>query len=152
MYLVQFFLIAHFLTKFFLYVCKLHFKRVFFIFGKFHQISNLGKSSKLGWPFFSHFINWRPLSLKAWHFEASEAEDVMTKFKSQAFHIIRNKYWNAGGSGNPSSLIPALWNIDIFLHKQATHTKHFEHSMARANLNKSEVFFDKCYRSIKVRT
>ena len=33
----------------------------------------------------------------SWHFEASE--DIMTKFKSQALHIIRIKYWNAGGKG-----------------------------------------------------
>ena len=37
-----------------------------------------------------------------------------------------NKYLNAGGSGNPPSLIPALWNIDILLHKQATRTKYFD--------------------------
>ena len=50
----------------------------------------------------------------------------MTKFKSQALHIIRIKYWNACGSGNPYSLIPTLWNIGILLHKQATRTKHFD--------------------------
>ena len=33
----------------------------------------------------------------------------MMKFKSQALHIIRIKYCNAGGSGNSPSLIPALW-------------------------------------------
>ena len=55
--------------------------------------------------------NWRPLSLKSWHFEASE--DIMTKFKSQALHIIRIKYWKSSGSGNPPSLIPALWKIAI---------------------------------------
>ena len=33
------------------------------------------------------------------HFiEASE--DIMTKFKSQAFHIIKIKYWKAGGDGS----------------------------------------------------
>ena len=48
----------------------------------------------------------------------------MTKFKSQALHIIKIKSCNAGGSGNPPSLIPALWNIGILLHKQTTHTKH----------------------------
>ena len=42
--------------------------------------------------FFSHFMkwNWRPLSLKSWPFEGSE--DIMTKFKTQALHIIRIKY------------------------------------------------------------
>ena len=50
----------------------------------------------------------------------------MTKFKSQALHIIRIKYWKASGSGNPPSLIPALWNIGISIHKQATLGKHFE--------------------------
>ena len=66
---------------------------------------------KLGCPFFSHFIewNWRPLSLKCWHFEASE--DIMTKFKSEGLHIIKIKYWKVSGSGNPPFLIPALWKI-----------------------------------------
>ena len=47
---------------------------------------------KVGMPFFSHFMkrNGRPLSLKFWSFEASE--DIMTKSKSQALHIIRIKY------------------------------------------------------------
>ena len=66
-------------------------------------------------PFYTIW-NWRPLSLKSWHFEASE--DIMTKFKSLAFHIKRIKYWNAGGSGNPPSLIPALQNRDILLIKR----------------------------------
>ena len=56
-------------------------------------------------------------NLKCWHFEVSE--DIITKFKSQGLYIIRIKYWNAGGFGNPPSLIPALWNIGILLHKQA---------------------------------
>ena len=68
--------------------------------------------------------NWKPLSLKSWHFEASE--DVMTKYKSQALHIIRIKCQNADGSGNPPSFIPVLLNIGMFLHKQATWTKHFD--------------------------
>ena len=34
-------------------------------------------------------------------------------------------YCNSSGSGNSPSLIPALWNIGILLHKQATHVKHF---------------------------
>ena len=63
-------------------------------------------------------------TLRTCHFEASEY--IMAKFKSQALHIIKIKYCNAGGSGNSPSLIPALWNIDILLHKQATRTKLFE--------------------------
>ena len=47
----------------------------------------------------------------------------MTKFKSQALHIIRI---NAGGSVYPTSFNPALLNIGILLHKLATQTKHFE--------------------------
>ena len=76
--------------------------------------------------FFSHFMIWncRPLTLKSWHFEASE--DIMTKFRLQALHIKRIKYWNAGGSGSPPSFNPALLNIVILLHKQATRTKHFD--------------------------
>ena len=53
--------------------------------------------------------------LKTCYFEASE--DIITKFKWQALHIIRIKYWKVGGTGNPPSLIPALWNIGILLHK-----------------------------------
>ena len=42
-------------------------------------------------------------------------------------HISKSiKYSKAIGSGNPPSLIPALWNIGILLHKQATQTKHFD--------------------------
>ena len=65
------------------------------------------------WSFFICFMkwNWKPLSFKSCHFEASK--DIMTKFKSQALHIRRNKYWNASGSGNPPSLIPVLRNIAI---------------------------------------
>ena len=66
--------------------------------------------------------NWRPLSLKSCHFEASK--DIIVKFKSQALHIKKIKYWKASGSGNLPSLNSTLWNIGILLHKQATHTKH----------------------------
>ena len=80
----------------------------------------------LGCLFFNGFMkwNWRPLSLKSCNFEGSK--DIMTKFKSQALHIIKIKYWNAGRSGNPPSSIPALWNIGILLHKQALLGKHYE--------------------------
>ena len=37
----------------------------------------------------------------------------MTKFKSHGLYIIRIKYWNASGSGNPPSLISALRKIAI---------------------------------------
>ena len=37
----------------------------------------------------------------------------MTKFKPQALHIIRIRYWKTSGSGNPPSLIPALRKISI---------------------------------------
>ena len=73
-----------------------------------------------------HFIKWLKTGisiLKSWHFEASK--DIITKFRSKCFHTIRIKYWNASGSGSPPSLIPALWNIGILLHKQATLGKHF---------------------------
>ena len=39
-----------------------------------------------------------------------------------------------GGSGNPASLIPALWNIGILLHKQATRTKHFDSECIREGI------------------
>ena len=57
-------------------------------------------------------------TLKTCYFETSE--DIITKFKSQALHIVRIKYWKASGNGNPPSFLP----IGILLHKQATHTKH----------------------------
>ena len=50
-------------------------------------------------------------TLKTCYFEASE--DIITKFKSQALHIIIIKYWKASGIGNPPSLIPALQEIAI---------------------------------------
>ena len=83
------------------------------------------RTLKLKCLFFSHFMiwNWRPLISKSWHFAASE--DIMTKSKSQGLHIIRIKYWNASRSGSPPPLIPALCNIGILLHKQATVGKHF---------------------------
>ena len=34
-------------------------------------------------------------------------------------------YIFAGESDNPSSRIPALWNVGILLHKQVTRSKHF---------------------------
>ena len=70
---------------------------------------------------------WRLLSLKCWHFEASE--DIITKFKSQGLHIKRIKYWKASGSGNPPSLIPALRNIGILHHKKAELRILLQHSV-----------------------
>ena len=49
----------------------------------------------------------------------------MTKFKLQARRTTKIKYWKASGSSNPPSLIHALWNIGILIHKQATRAKHF---------------------------
>ena len=46
---------------------------------------------------------------KTCYFEASKG--IMTKFKSQAFHIIRIKYWKASGIGNPPSLNPVPQKI-----------------------------------------
>jgi hypothetical protein len=66
-----------------------------------------------------HIIKWLKTgitNLRTCHFEASE--DIMTKLESQALYIIKIKYCNAGGSGNPSFLIPALWNIGILLIKR----------------------------------
>ena len=50
-------------------------------------------------------------TLKTCYFEARE--DIITKFKSQALHIKKIKYWKVCGGGNPPSLIPALWKIAI---------------------------------------
>ena len=81
---------------------------------------------KFGYDILTGFKMASPQSWDAlsWHFKASE--DIMTKFKSQALHIIKIKYWNAGWSGNPPFLILALWNIGILLHKLVTRTKHFD--------------------------
>ena len=50
-------------------------------------------------------------TLKTCYFEASE--DIITKFKPQALHIIKIKYLKASGSGKPPSFIPALRKIAI---------------------------------------
>ena len=50
-------------------------------------------------------------TLKTCCFEASE--DIITKFKSQALHILKIKYWKASGSGNPPFFISALRKIAI---------------------------------------
>ena len=50
-------------------------------------------------------------TLKTCYFEASE--DTITKFKSQALHIIKFKYRKASGIGKPLSLKPAFRNIVI---------------------------------------
>ena len=52
-------------------------------------------------------------TLKTCYFEA--IEDITTKFKSQALHIIRTKYSRASGSGNPPSFISTLWKIAIYV-------------------------------------
>ena len=57
---------------------------------------------------------------------SESGKDIMTKFKSQALYVKRIKYCKAGGSGNPPSLIPALWNIKFLLHIEATRAQHFE--------------------------
>ena len=44
----------------------------------------------------------------------------------EALYVKRIKIWKAGGSGNPPSLIPALWYTGILYDKQATQTKHFD--------------------------
>ena len=41
----------------------------------------------------------------------------MTKFKSQALHYIRIKFWKTSGSGNPPSLISALQKIAFLVLK-----------------------------------
>ena len=75
------------------------------------------------------FQPFHEISLKCWHFVASE--DIMTKFKSQGFHIIRIKYRNASGSGPPPSLIPTLWNIGLLHYKQAKLRKDMQQSVPR---------------------
>ena len=62
-----------------------------------------------------HFIK----QLKNGHSNFEDFEDITTKFKSQALHVIRIKYWKAGGSDNPPSFNPTLLNIGILLHKHA---------------------------------
>ena len=68
-------------------------------------------------------------TLKTCYFVVSE--DIMTKFESQALHIIRIKHWKASGSGKPPFLIHVLRKIAIFglktkfyalfLHKTVSH-------------------------------
>ena len=56
-------------------------------------------------------------------------KNLITKFKSQGLYTIKIKYWNAGGSGFPPSLIPALWNIGILHHEKAKLRKHMRQSV-----------------------
>ena len=51
-------------------------------------------------------------------FQLYEASKDMTIFKSQAPHIIRINYCNAGGSGNPPSIISSLWNKALYFIKR----------------------------------
>ena len=75
-----------------------------------NEIGIYSKENKYEWEDFLIFKVH-----KVHHFEASE--DTIPKFKSQALHIIRIKYWKASGSGNPLSFIPALPNIAIYVLK-----------------------------------
>ena len=93
-------------------------------------ISSLASKPQVGMLFFSHFIikwNWRPVSLKSWHFKANE--DNITKFKSQGIYTLKIKYWNANGSGFSPSLLPALQNIGILHHKKAKLPKYLQQSV-----------------------
>ena len=60
------------------------------------------------------------------------------KFKSQALHVITIKYWKADGSGNPPSLIPALWKIAIYVIK----TKLYVLFCTRGFLDKPSLTID----------
>ena len=86
------------------------------------------------WNFVPKFLlaskwqdSWKMVipNLKTCYFEASE--DVITKFKLQALHIIRIKYWKASWSGNPPSLPPSL------PHSYPPENCHFR--------SKSEIFY-----------
>ena len=66
------------------------------------------KSQKLEWSVYSCFMIWdeKALISKSYYFEASK--DIITKFKSQALHIIRMKFWKVGGVATlPSSFLPS---------------------------------------------
>ena len=52
-------------------------------------------------------------TLRTCHFETIES--IMTKFKSQALHTTKIKYWKTSGSGNPPFLITALQKIAIYV-------------------------------------
>ena len=76
--------------------------------------SIFGSYDKFGYDIFADF----KLRGLQFHFIKQLKNDhsnfkALTKFKSQALHIIRIKYWKARGSGNPPFLIPALWKIAI---------------------------------------
>ena len=85
---------------------------------------NIFTGFKTASPFFKSFYELKLKTLKSWHFEASE--DVMTKFKSQALHIIQNQILKCWWEWQPSLLHFILWKIDILFQKQATQTKHFD--------------------------
>ena len=43
----------------------------------------------------------------------------------------------------PTSLIPALWNISILLHRQATRTNHFDGQCILTNSKKKYAAYEK---------
>ena len=53
------------------------------------------------------------------------SEDTTTKFKSQSLHVKKSNIEKLVGVAT-LTMISALWNIGILLHKQATLGKHFE--------------------------
>ena len=109
-----------------------------------HWLQN-GKLLTFWCTFFNCFMkwNWRPLSLKCWHFEASE--DIMTKFKSQGLHIIRIKSWNDSGSGFPPSLFPALQKFAILGLK--TGLRQWYNGISVCLLLKTDLYYGGIYQT-----
>ena len=70
----------------------------------------------------------------------------MTKFKSQALHIIRIKYWKSNGSGNTPSLIPALRKIAIYVLK----TKFYVLFCTRLYTSPKNLIFNKPSKAVSI--
>ena len=73
-------------------------------------------------------------------------KNIMTKFKSQSFHIIRVKYWNAMGSGSPPFIISAHWNIDILHYKKAKLLKDMQYNICSESKEKWSKIWTKIER------
>ena len=63
----------------------------------------------------------------------------MTKFKTQALHIIRIKYLKASGSGNSPSFITAFPKIAIYALKAKSYVRKTEfHVLFRTSLKRND--------------
>ena len=91
-----------------------------FLFSQITSRALLG-SVKVRMPVFQLFYEMKLKTSKfkvlAFWGQCRYHDKIQITCSSYEVHTIRIKYCNTGGSGNPPSLIPALRNISILLHK-----------------------------------